>query len=85
MSWQFVKFKYPIKKVNIPDIQIKSLDQLSKKKRVSRAEIIRQAVSEYITSYIKNQKAYKSAFGIWKKNNIDSLSYERELRDEWNK
>ena len=37
--------------VDIPDTQVKILDQVSKKKKVSRAKIIRQAVTNYISNY----------------------------------
>ena len=70
--------------VDIPNAQIQVLDKLSKKKNVSRAEIIRQALAKYIESAIKAKKNYKSVFGIWKKKDIDALSYQNKLRDEWN-
>jgi metal-responsive CopG/Arc/MetJ family transcriptional regulator len=69
--------------VDIPDTQIKFLDNLSKKKKISRANIIRQALANYITSQIKTRNSYESAFGIWKNKKVDSLVYQKRLRDEW--
>jgi metal-responsive CopG/Arc/MetJ family transcriptional regulator len=69
--------------VDIPDTQIKILDQLSKNKRLSRAHIIRKALDLYITNYTKSKKAYESAFGIWKSKKLDALTYQCKLRDEW--
>ena len=69
--------------ITIPDSQVKILDSLSKKKDISRAEVIRQAIANYLSDYTKVKKSYKSAFGIWKEQNIDSLSYQKKLRDEW--
>lgn len=69
--------------VEIPDKQIEILDQLSKRKKVSRAEIVRQALDNYIGSYNKSKEDYRMAFGIWKGKNIDSLLYQQKLRDEW--
>lgn len=69
--------------IDIPDVQVKVLNKLSKKKRVSRAEIIRQALTNYIANYSKTKKAYKKAFGLWKDKNLDSIEYQKNLRDEW--
>jgi metal-responsive CopG/Arc/MetJ family transcriptional regulator len=70
--------------VDIPDTQINTLDQLAKKKKISRAELVRQALSNYITGCIKTNNGYKSAFGSWQNNDLkDSICYQKELRDEW--
>ncbi len=71
--------------VDIPDTQVKILDQVSKKKKVSRAKIIRQAVTNYISNYVNSKKSYDSAFGIWREKKLDSLEYQQKLRDEWDK
>ena len=42
--------------VDIPDAQIKILTQLSKKKKISRAEVIRRALTDYIESSNKITK-----------------------------
>ena len=68
--------------IDIPDTQIKILNKLSKKKRVSRAEIVRQALTNYIADYTRSQKSYKLVFGIWKNRKINSLEYQQKLRDE---
>ncbi|MCC8417732.1 MAG: ribbon-helix-helix domain-containing protein [Rickettsia endosymbiont of Bryobia graminum] len=70
--------------VDIPDTQIKILDQISKKKKISRAEVIRLALNGYVTSHNKIKTGYKEAFGIWKsKKKLDSISYQQKLRNEW--
>ncbi|WP_253308469.1 MULTISPECIES: CopG family transcriptional regulator [unclassified Rickettsia] len=71
--------------IDIPDTQIKILDQLSQKKKISRAQIVRQAVTNYITDYTESKKSYESAFGIWKDKKLDSLTYQSKLREEWKK
>ncbi len=50
---------------------------------MSRAEIIRQALADYVTNYTKSKKGYKSAFGIWKDQKLDGLLYQKKLRGEW--
>ena len=69
--------------VDIPDIQVKALNQLSKKKRVSKAEIIRQALTNYLTQYLEIRKSFKDSFGLWKDKNIDDIEYQKKLRNEW--
>ena len=64
--------------VDIPTDSIKMLKQLSEEKKVSRAEIIRQAISHYISNYLESKKESKSAFGIWKKKNLNSILYQSE-------
>lgn len=69
--------------VDIPDSQVKILDQMSKKKNVSRASVIREALAKYINSYSYSKKGYELAFGVWKNKKLDSLKYQQKLRDEW--
>lgn len=69
--------------IDIPDIQVKVLNQLSKKKKVSRAEIIRQALTNYITNYSKTKNSYKKSFGILKDKKLDGIEFQRKLRKEW--
>ena len=69
--------------IDIPDNYIQILNGLSKKQKVSRASIIRQALANHIDNYFKNEKNYQAAFGILKNEKIDSLSYQKERRNEW--
>lgn len=71
--------------INIADSQIKILNQLSQNKKISRAEIIRQALSYYIASYNQNSKDFENAFGLWKDKGTDGLEYQNKLRNEWKK
>ncbi|MCC8368736.1 MAG: ribbon-helix-helix domain-containing protein [Rickettsia endosymbiont of Oxypoda opaca] len=70
--------------IDIADSQIKILDQLSQKKKVARADIIRQALADYIANYNQSKKGFDAAFGLWKDKNLDSLEYQAKLRNEWN-
>ncbi len=71
--------------IDISDSQVRFLNQLSNDRKTSKASIIRTALNNYIDQYDKNKKSYEIAFGIWKNKNIDGLSYQRDLREEWNK
>lgn len=66
--------------VDIPDRQIAELAMISKAEKISRAEIIRRA----ITSYLERQRGDSGeAFGIWKDTPEDGLAYQERIRSEW--
>lgn len=66
--------------VDIPDKQIKDLMAICEAEKVSRAEVIRQAIS----LYLKNKKLEEvDVFGIWKDKNVDGLAYQEQMRSEW--
>jgi len=67
--------------VEIPDQLVKSLDEVVKREKCSRAALIREAVSEYLDRQAKSSA--EGAFGIWKGKKVDALKYERNLRNEW--
>lgn len=66
--------------VDIPDRQIKELTAICEAEKVSRAEVIRQAIA----SYIENKKPVAvEVFGLWKGRKIDGLAYQEQVRSEW--
>lgn len=66
--------------VDIPDKQIKDLMAICEAEKVSRAEVVRQAIS----LYLKNKKLEEvDVFGIWKDKNVDGLAYQEQMRSEW--
>jgi metal-responsive CopG/Arc/MetJ family transcriptional regulator len=69
--------------IDIPDTQVQTLKQLARKNKISRAEIVRQALVNYIAQHTKIATAYKKSFGIWKNRQLDSVDFQRKLRDEW--
>lgn len=68
--------------VGFSDKDIEELDTLSGIKHVSRAELIRQAVSMYLEKFKPVDKS-EEAFGLWKTKKIDGLLYQETLREEW--
>lgn len=66
--------------VDIPDRQIEDLTRICEVRKVSRAEVIRQAISAYIE---KSQSSTVDAFGLWKNRKIDGLTYQEQVRSEW--
>jgi hypothetical protein len=68
--------------VDIPDTQIEEISMVCAAEGVSRAELIRRAITEYIA----NSKCHNvDAFGLWKDADSpkDGLIYQEELRGEW--
>jgi Ribbon-helix-helix protein, copG family len=68
--------------VDIPDEQIDDLAVICEAKKVSRAEVIRQAIAVYIGS---NKLVPADAFGLWKTKqpSLDGLAYQEQARAEW--
>lgn len=67
--------------IELPEEQLEALAHLSAQEKVSRAEIIRRAVGNYLGQRPVGKG--RSAFGLWKKKKINSLKYESRLRAEW--
>lgn len=71
--------------VDIPEEDIEQLATICQQDNVSRAHAIREAVKQYVKSKQQSsyQKAIHEAFGGWAHKNIDGLTYERAIREEW--
>lgn len=69
--------------VDIPDEDLKVLKRLSKARQVSRAQLVRTAISAYLNS--QTDDAMHQAFGLWSKDAIaeDGLAYQERMRNEW--
>ena len=67
--------------IDLPAEQLKALGEICEEKNVSRAEIVRRAVSQYIQE--KQAAKGQNAFGLWKKKKINALKYQDKLRAEW--
>lgn len=70
--------------VDLSEETIKDLEDLAKKKQVSRAEIIRIATDKLIKSEkaVISSTSLSTAFGLWKNNPMTPEELE-SLRDEW--
>lgn len=67
--------------VDLPEEQIEVLKQLSEQSRLSRAELMRRAVAEYLQRHHSNSA--EDAFGVWRQSPHDGLDYQRRQREEW--
>ena len=70
--------------VDLPDSQIEALKRMGDAARLSRAELMRRAVAEYLARHQPQQPIEKDeAFGIWKTHKTDGLDYQEHSRAEW--
>lgn len=71
--------------VDIPENHLEALNAMAKAKEVSRAELLRQAISEYVKAHAekKTGEGIEKAFGLWGADFEDGLSYQQRLRAEW--
>jgi metal-responsive CopG/Arc/MetJ family transcriptional regulator len=66
--------------VDLPEAELEQLNALSRERRVSRAQLIRQAVAGYLE---QNRTGLEETFGLWKKKAVDGVKYQEQLRGEW--
>lgn len=67
--------------VELPEEQIRALAEVCRREKISRAEAVRRAVAEYASRHAAGDA--EKAFGLWREGQVDGLSYERRLRQEW--
>lgn len=68
---------------DLPDEDIRWLDQLAEQQGKSRAAMLREAVSAFRSE--QGGDALETGFGLWARHGIsmDPLEYDRERRAEW--
>jgi metal-responsive CopG/Arc/MetJ family transcriptional regulator len=66
--------------IDIPDALVKTYDTIAGYKKVSRAELIRQAMEHDVKRL--RQELLEMSFGAWRDNPVDGLALQRKIRDE---
>lgn len=68
---------------DIPDDDVKWLDDLAREQGKSRAAVLRAAVSAYRADVAKG--GIEQYFGLWARNGsaVDGLAFERTARQDW--
>ena len=66
--------------VDIPESELEELNILSRARRVSRAELIRQAVAGFLA---QNKAGLEESAGLWKGRRVDGVEYQEQIRREW--
>lgn len=75
--------------VDLPEDHVKALDLIGKKQDISRTELVRRAVAQYLDSEQKNMKSkLDQYFGIFKDDptvfdGLDGLAWQEKMRAEW--
>ena len=70
--------------IDLPENQLAALREIEMVRNVSRAELIRQAVAQYVVQNAASQ----SGFGAWKKpkrSATDGIAIQKKLRAEWDR
>ena len=73
--------------IDLPEHQIDALRLIEVRKNLSRAELVRQAVAQYVLQHVESP----DAFGAWKsripsaKKPRDGVTVQRKLRVEWDR
>ena len=66
---------------DLPEDLVQRLNEFCHRKRVSRAEAVRRAVTDYLDAHSLRER--QDAFALWRDRGADGLEYERQLRREW--
>ncbi len=67
--------------VDLPDADLRAVGEMAEREGLSRAAVIREAVSAYLAVHARQHAA--DAFGLWGMEAPDGLILQRQLRDEW--
>lgn len=67
--------------IDLPEEDLRQLDNLKAIRHVARAEIIRQALAGYLESNRADDSS--NAFGLWGNKKVGGVAYENQLREEW--
>lgn len=75
--------------IDLPEEQLRALADYCASEKVSRAEAVRRAVEQLICAQRVAESdrlaAIDAAFGLWKDHGVDTDTYLRELRAEWDR
>jgi hypothetical protein len=71
--------------VDIPESSLEALNSMAKAKKVSRAELVREAISAYLELHDKKRtgEGIERFAGLWGADFEDGLAYQQRLRAEW--
>lgn len=69
--------------LDLTDDVIQRLDDLKQQRNLPRAELLREAIEQYLESQSQAQTTIANALGLWQGCEEDGVEYERSLRGEW--
>lgn len=69
--------------LDLSDDVIKRLDDLKAQRNLPRAELLREAVEQYLERQDRAEITISNALGLWQGCEEDGVEYQRKLREEW--
>lgn len=69
--------------LDLSDEAIKHLDDLKQLRNLPRAELLREAVEQYLERQGQAETMISNALGIWQDCEEDGVEYQKKLREEW--
>ncbi|HBX1778086.1 TPA: ribbon-helix-helix domain-containing protein [Klebsiella pneumoniae subsp. pneumoniae] len=69
--------------LDLSDDVIQRLDDLKVQRNIPRAELLREAVEQYLEKQDRAKDTISSALGLWHDCEEDGMEYQRQLRKEW--
>jgi predicted transcriptional regulator len=66
--------------VDLSPDELDRLAEIARRRRVSRAAVMREALQDYIARQPRNER--DAAFGAWSTGE-DGLAYQERMREEW--
>ncbi len=67
--------------IDIPEPIAKALTEIGRRRKKSRASVVRDALQDYLARHGTGDRA--AAFGLWGKRAGDGLAWQRRIRSEW--
>ena len=71
--------------VDIPDADLARPNLISESKNISRAEVVRRAITGYLAQHKPSGSGIDEAFGLWADRNEDGLAYQERIRRQWDR
>lgn len=69
--------------LDLSDEMIKRLDDLKQQRNLPRAELLREAVEQYLERQGQAETTISNALGLWQACEEDGVEYQKTLREEW--
>lgn len=69
--------------LDLSEDAIRRLDDLKQQRNLPRAELLREAVEQYLERQTQFETTIASALGLWQSSEEDGIKFERGLRKEW--
>lgn len=69
--------------LDLSDDVIRRLDDLKQQRNLPRAELLREAVEQYLERQNQFEATIATSLGLWQHCEEDGVEFERERRKEW--